>query len=164
MKCPPSDHQTIECNYIVNAGGPWAADVAHMAGIGDRHHACSTMRVELPVKPRLRSIFVVRCPTGPVSDCPMVIDGIAYWRRDISETFIAGCSPPKVRFLPFLLCTSLSISLSFNPSFFLLSLPSPPSFPPYLLSCHFAIIFLCSSLQPSLLFPFLSPSSCPASR
>ena len=163
MKCPPNNHHTIECNYMVNVGGPWAADVAHLAGIGKKDHACSTMRVELPVRPRLRSVFVLRCPTGPVSDCPMVIDGIAYWRRDSSDTFIAGCSPPKVRFFASLiLCFSFDLSFS---QFIPLSsfLPSFISSIPPLLSFHFATVFLCS-FHPSRIFLFLSPSSFSASR
>ena len=141
---------------MVNVGGPWAADVAHLAGIGKKDHACSTMRVELPVRPRLRSVFVLRCPTGPVSDCPMVIDGIAYWRRDSSDTFIAGCSPPKVRFLPLSFCASPLIRLFFNSSLYLLSFP--PSSPPHPLSCHFILPLSFSVLSiPLVSFSFFLP-------
>jgi len=138
---------------MVNAGGPWAAEVAHMAGIGEKDHACSTMRVELPVRPRLRSVFVLRCPTGPVSDCPMVIDGIAYWRRDSSDTFIAGCSPPKVRFF-----APLILYFSFDPSFLQSIPPFPPSSPPYPLSCHFILPLSSSVLSiPLISFSIFLP-------
>ena len=98
VKYSSGDCQTIECSYLVNGGGPWAADLAQMGSIGDKDHKCSAMRVNLPVKPRIRSVFVVRCPAGPISDCPLVIDGDIYFRRDSDQTFLAGWSPPKVRF------------------------------------------------------------------
>lgn len=95
--------------------------MAHMAGVGRKDHVCSTTRVELPVKPRRRSVFVVRCPTGPVSDCPLVVDGNVYWRRESNETFIAGCSPPKVRFSSLSQPVPLLRFLSSSYTFFFLS-------------------------------------------
>ena len=98
VKYSSCDFQTIECSYLVNSGGPWAADLARMASIGDKDHKSSAMRVGLPVKPRIRSVFVVRCPAGSILDCPLVIDGDIYFRRDTDQTFLTSWTPPKVRF------------------------------------------------------------------
>jgi glycine/D-amino acid oxidase-like deaminating enzyme len=51
----------IACGALVNAAGPWAGDVAALAG------------VDLPVRPRKRFVHVIDCRT-PIPDCPMVID------------------------------------------------------------------------------------------
>ena len=103
----------IGCDYLVNAAGPWANKVALMAGIGREDHKNPVMRIKLPVEPRLRSVFVFKCPSGP-SDCPLVIDSNVYWRRESDGVFLVGYSPPKVRLINSLawvnrslLCTSL---------------------------------------------------------
>ena len=85
----------IECNYFVNAGGPWAAELALMAGIGRSDHESSIMRTALPVEPRLRSIFVFKCTTD-IPNCPLVVDRSFYWRRESSRVFLAGFIPPRV--------------------------------------------------------------------
>lgn len=89
------DEAEIDCDYVVNAGGPWAREVALMAGIGKKDHNCEIMRTELPVEPRLRSVFVFKCPSGPLNS-PLVIDRHIYWRSEQNGTFIAGYSPPNV--------------------------------------------------------------------
>ena len=91
-----SGESEIECDCLVNAGGPWAAEVAFIAGIGKRDHSSHVMRTKLPVEPRLRSVFVFKCPTD-LPDCPLVIDRHYYWRRESAGTFLAGFIPPKVR-------------------------------------------------------------------
>lgn len=67
----------------------------YMAGIGKKGHDNDIMRTELPVEPRLRSVFVFKCPTGPFNR-PLVIDRHIYWRSEQNGTFITGNSPPKV--------------------------------------------------------------------
>lgn len=88
--------EVIGCDHLVNAAGPWAGEVALMAGIGREDHKCQIMRIKLPVEPRLRSVFVFKCPSGP-SDSPLVIDGNVYWRYESNGIFLVGLSPSKVR-------------------------------------------------------------------
>lgn len=91
-----SEVREIECDFLVNAGGPWAAELALMAGIGRTDHPSTTMRTPLPVEPRLRSVFVFKCPTD-IPDCPLTIDRNLYWRRESEGTFLTGFVPLKVR-------------------------------------------------------------------
>ena len=70
-----------------------------MAGIGDGTHLNPAMRVGLPVTPRRRCIFVVKCPDVPNMDVmPLVIDANGtYFRPETNQnSFLAGASPPKV--------------------------------------------------------------------
>ena len=90
-----TEEKEIECNYLVNACGPWAAELALMAGIGRSDHTCHIMRTRLPVEPRLRSVFVFKCPTD-LPNCPLVIAKNIYWRRESTGTFLAGYVPSKV--------------------------------------------------------------------
>ena len=90
----------IGCDYLLNAGGPHAADIAEMAGIGCREHSNLIMRAALPVRPRKRYVFVFHCPQGPTSENLLVADcsGV-YFRREGpvgSTTFICGRSPSQV--------------------------------------------------------------------
>ena len=89
------DTEVVSCDYLVNAGGPWAAELALLAGIGQPDHENQIMREKLPVEPRLRSVFVFKCPSGP-ANCPLVVDGSIYWRREGSGVFLAGLTPAKV--------------------------------------------------------------------
>jgi FAD-dependent oxidoreductase domain-containing protein 1 len=89
-----TEEKEIECNYLVNACGPWAAELALMAGIGKSDHTCHIMRTRLPVEPRLRSVFVFRCPTD-LPNSPLVIAKNIYWRRESTGTFLAGYVPSK---------------------------------------------------------------------
>ena len=69
-----------------------------MAGVGEKGHGNSVMEVELPVRPRKRNVFVFKCPSGPVSDCPLVVDssGVYFRSEGQGNTFICGHSPPEV--------------------------------------------------------------------
>lgn len=96
MRSSSSEEQVIECDYLVNAGGPWAAELATMAGIGGCNNSSHTLKTGLPVEPRLRSVFVFKCPTD-LPDCPLVIDGHVYFRRESAGTYLAGMAPPEVR-------------------------------------------------------------------
>lgn len=70
-----------------------------MAGIGDRNQADPNLRVPLPVEPRRRCVFAVKCPNGPPNDAPMVIDSSgAYFRPEGSKgMYLMGIGPPEVR-------------------------------------------------------------------
>jgi glycine/D-amino acid oxidase-like deaminating enzyme len=75
----------LECGFVVNAAGAWAADVMRMADGSD-----------FPVRPRRRMAFVVHCPDGPVDDCPLVVDpsGVYFRREGAGGHFVCGKSPP----------------------------------------------------------------------
>src|SRR4051812_6774584 len=62
------DGSTLDCDAVVNAAGPWAARVAAMSGI------------DLPVRARRRTVFVLDCPEPP-PDCPLVLDTSGAWVR-----------------------------------------------------------------------------------
>ena len=98
VRSSSGEMQSLNCGHLVNAAGPWASDIATMAGIGDPHHPNPVMRTGLPVRPRKRCVFVFKCPGGPVTDCPLVVTpGGAYFRRENnSGTFICGVSPAQV--------------------------------------------------------------------
>ena len=97
---PGGEEESLGCRYFVNAGGPWAAAVARMAGIGDHAHPNPTMRVDLPVTPRRRCVFVVKCPDALNAEgiTPLVIDiNGSYFRPETNQhSFLAGASPTKV--------------------------------------------------------------------
>ncbi|MBE9557029.1 MAG: FAD-binding oxidoreductase [Proteobacteria bacterium] len=76
--------ERIACGALVNAAGPWAGDVAALAG------------VDLPVRPRKRFVHVIDCRT-PIPDCPMVIDSSGAYFRPEGATYLTGISPPKDR-------------------------------------------------------------------
>jgi glycine/D-amino acid oxidase-like deaminating enzyme len=59
-----SDGTRCPLDALVNAGGPWSAPIAQCVG------------VELPVRPRRRTMFLVSCPAPPVAQAafPVLID------------------------------------------------------------------------------------------
>jgi glycine/D-amino acid oxidase-like deaminating enzyme len=65
---------------LVNAAGPWARDVAALAG------------VDLPVEARRRCVFAFDARRR-IDDCPLVIDTSGAWFRPEGELFIAATSP-----------------------------------------------------------------------
>lgn len=72
----------LPCDVVVNAAGPWAARVAALAGI------------DLPVRARARSVFVLDCPDPPPRDgFPLLIDPSGFWLRPEGAHFIAGAPP-----------------------------------------------------------------------
>ena len=73
-------NETLRCKHIVNAAGPWARRLAADAGI------------DLPVRARRRTVFVLSCPTK-LERCPLVIDPSGFWFRPDGEVFIAGDEP-----------------------------------------------------------------------
>jgi FAD-dependent oxidoreductase domain-containing protein 1 len=61
--------ETLFCHYIVNAGGPRAAEIAKMAGIHD-----------LPMRSRKRFVYSFQCRTQ-FPNCPLVIDSSGVYFR-----------------------------------------------------------------------------------
>ncbi|KAF7251426.1 hypothetical protein EG68_08746 [Paragonimus skrjabini miyazakii] len=53
---PDGSTSNITFNMVVNAAGPWAADLARLAEIGTTEQ----LAMPLPVEPRLRHVYVVR--------------------------------------------------------------------------------------------------------
>ena len=74
--------RSVGCGTVVNAAGPWAHEVAAMAG------------VELPVEARRRCVFVFNA-RDPVPDCPLVVDTSGIWFRPEGDAFLCGTSPPE---------------------------------------------------------------------
>ena len=68
------------CDLVVNAAGPWAGHVAALAGI------------DLPVRPRRRSVYVIDCRERP-SAMPLVIDPSGLWFRPEGLHTICGVPP-----------------------------------------------------------------------
>jgi glycine/D-amino acid oxidase-like deaminating enzyme len=75
-----ADGDAIEADVFVNAAGPWAREVAAMAGI------------DLPVFARRRTVFKLGCPTR-LPQTPLVIDPSGVWFRSEGDGFLAGWSP-----------------------------------------------------------------------
>lgn len=71
----------IACGHFVNAAGPRAAQVAAM------------LDIPLPVEPRKRTIFVIRCETPPPPTAPLMIDADGVFCRPEGDRFITGISP-----------------------------------------------------------------------
>jgi sarcosine oxidase len=75
-----ADGCTIGADWVVNAAGPRAADVAAMAG------------VDLPVRPRKRLVYHVEAPVS-LGAAPLTIDPSGVYFRPEGPTYIAGFSP-----------------------------------------------------------------------
>ena len=75
-----ADGRRIAADWVVNAAGPHAADVAAMAGL------------ELPVRPRKRMVFHFDCRTR-IADAPLTIDTSGVYFRPEGPNYIAGSSP-----------------------------------------------------------------------
>ncbi len=75
-----SDGTLIELDWLVNAAGPRAANVAAMAG------------VDLPVHPRKRCVYHFDCRT-PIASAPLTIDPGGTYFRPEGPAFIGGSSP-----------------------------------------------------------------------
>jgi len=75
-----ADGSRVPCDLVVNAAGPWAARVAGWFGI------------DLPVRARRRTVFVVSCPTQ-LTNLPLVIEPNGVWFRPEGRYFLCGVSP-----------------------------------------------------------------------
>jgi FAD-dependent oxidoreductase domain-containing protein 1 len=74
------DGRRIAADWVVNAAGPRAADVATMAG------------VELPVRPRKRFVYHFDCRT-PIGPAPLTINPSGVYFRPEGPAWIGGYSP-----------------------------------------------------------------------
>jgi FAD-dependent oxidoreductase domain-containing protein 1 len=70
----------LECDWAVNAAGPWAARVAAM------------LDIDLPVRARRRCVFLFACRTT-LPGCPLVIDPSGVWFRADGPNFLTGVPP-----------------------------------------------------------------------
>jgi glycine/D-amino acid oxidase-like deaminating enzyme len=75
----------LTVGILVNAAGPRARELALLAGIGD-----------LPVHPKKRIVYRVRCPE-PVPGAPLTIDPSGVYFRPEGPEFLCGVSPPSHR-------------------------------------------------------------------
>jgi glycine/D-amino acid oxidase-like deaminating enzyme len=75
-----ADGSRIACGHFVNAAGPWARRIAHLAG------------VDLPVFARRRTVYVVAC-RAELQPFPLLIDPSGFWMRPEGSGFIAGLPP-----------------------------------------------------------------------
>lgn len=79
-----SDGRVFSCGELVNAAGPAASAVAHMAGLN------------LPVESRKRCVFVFDCRQADVMPhCPLVVDVSGVYFRPEGQYFVCGVSPPE---------------------------------------------------------------------
>ena len=78
-----ADDLEISCGSIVNAAGPWAAQIAKLAGISN-----------LPVHPRKRFVYTFDCHEE-IENCPLVLDPSGVYFRPEGRQFICGVSPPE---------------------------------------------------------------------
>ena len=83
-----ADGANLACGAVVDAAGPWAAEVASMAG------------VVLPVEARRRSVFVFDVERDAPAGCPLVIDTSGAWFRPEGGSFITGIAPASADDLP----------------------------------------------------------------
>ncbi len=72
--------ETASAGMVVNAGGPWSAAVAAMAG------------VSLPVEARRRCVFVFDCRER-FEGAPLTIDSSGIWFRPEGRYWLAGAPP-----------------------------------------------------------------------
>jgi glycine/D-amino acid oxidase-like deaminating enzyme len=77
----------VRCAAMVNAAGPWAHQVAAMAGVA------------LPVEARRRSVFVFDARQA-LAGCPLVIDTTGVWFRPEGAHFLAGAAPSQTEDKP----------------------------------------------------------------
>jgi sarcosine oxidase len=75
----------VKVGLAVNAAGPRAAEVAHLAGVPD-----------LPVRPRKRFVYRIQTPAD-LPGCPLVIDPSGVYFRPEGAGFLCGVSPPEDR-------------------------------------------------------------------
>ena len=83
-----ADGSSLPCTTAVDAAGPWAAEVAAMAGI------------DLPVEARRRSVFVFDVEADAPIGSPLVIDTSGVWFRPEGGSFITGMAPDPEDDLP----------------------------------------------------------------
>ncbi len=77
-----ADGSRIHCGHLVNAAGPWARQVAQLAG------------VDVPVFARRRTVYVIAC-RATLKPFPLLIDPSGFWIRPEGAGFIAGLAPSE---------------------------------------------------------------------
>jgi glycine/D-amino acid oxidase-like deaminating enzyme len=70
----------VDGDLFVDAAGPWSAEVARWVG------------VDIPVRPRRRTPFLLSCPT-PLPDFPILVDASGVYVRPEGPHFVAVVSP-----------------------------------------------------------------------
>ena len=75
-----ADGSFLAAEWVVNAAGPRAAQIAALAG------------VELPVRPRKRNVYHVEAPVS-LGAAPLTIDPTGVYFRPEGPTYLAGFSP-----------------------------------------------------------------------
>ena len=74
--------ERLAAGTVVNAAGPWSAEIARMAG------------VTLPVVPSKRCVFVFETPAR-IENCPFIFDTSGVWLRPEGNLYLCGI-PPQV--------------------------------------------------------------------
>lgn len=77
--------ERIACGALVDAAGPWAGQVAALAGVA------------LPVEPRKRYVYVIDCreATEAMHAAPLTVDPSGVWLRPEGRFFLCGKSPAE---------------------------------------------------------------------
>jgi FAD-dependent oxidoreductase domain-containing protein 1 len=75
----------MSCGALVNAAGPWAGELAALAG------------VPLPVEPRKRYVYVIDCreASEALHRAPLTVDPSGVWFRPEGRLFLCGKSPAE---------------------------------------------------------------------
>ncbi len=74
---------SVPVGKVVNAAGPYAAEVAGLAGVSD-----------FPVRPRKRFVYRIQTP-AKLPGCPLLIDPSGVYLRPEGDGFLCGVSPPE---------------------------------------------------------------------
>jgi FAD-dependent oxidoreductase domain-containing protein 1 len=95
----------VKFTKVVNAAGPFAGEVARMAGIGsafdETDDPLRSLKVGLPVEPRKRYIYLFKADNGPLINVPLTIDssGVFFRRHDLSNVYLCGLNQDEARFM-----------------------------------------------------------------
>lgn len=86
------NNHPIKFQTVVNAAGPWAADVARLAGIGTSTDSSSPLSVSLPIEKRKRYVFQFTADEGPLLNVPLTIDPSGVWfrRSKLTNYYLCG--------------------------------------------------------------------------
>ena len=77
--------ESIACQNLVNAAGPWAGELSALAGL------------QLPVEPRKRFVYVIDCreASEALHRAPLTVDPSGVWFRPEGRVFLCGKSPEE---------------------------------------------------------------------
>ena len=76
----------VKFQTVVNAAGPYAAQLARLMGIGTSDDFTSPLSVGLPVEPRKRYVYQFEAEQGPLLNVPLTVDASGKWRIVAIET------------------------------------------------------------------------------